>query len=323
MIHENRQNEWKEIPSDSGPLTRIAVPDMEPGTYYYLVVDSPDKGIQTPTLLVMTPKPPSEIRVGTNINDETIVDFKPAITSQPVKKYTIQNPDVPRGVVLDGLDPDTEYAVVVAAEFVEGDNLPSEPVTVRTPPGVINHRNERIRAAELHKTGTKTAAIVRISDFKPASVYRVLKRFKETGGIQDCPLKGRSITSSTSGNIQKIRCHLSETRSVRCAKWLGKFGLGERSVRTIIKIKLKRAATRSPEFIFFGQKAERKTVSKSLSNDSFVSWCSLSNMLIYKQILMVELCTIARIVVNFSKRVSRSPVTKTMGCYYFPASVIV
>ncbi|PIO55127.1 hypothetical protein TELCIR_23490, partial [Teladorsagia circumcincta] len=49
------KDEWKVIPSDSGPLTRITVPDMEPGTYYYLVVDSPDKGIQTPTLLVMTP----------------------------------------------------------------------------------------------------------------------------------------------------------------------------------------------------------------------------------------------------------------------------
>ncbi|VDM60366.1 unnamed protein product [Angiostrongylus costaricensis] len=146
------KNEWKVVPSDSAPLTRITVPDMEPGTYYYLVVDSPDKGIQTPTLLVMTPKPPSDIRVGTNINDETIVDFKPAITSQPLKKYTIKvwklsdpsnikhyesDTDVPRGVVLDGLDPDTEYAVVVAAEFFEGDILPSEPVTVRTPPGGV------------------------------------------------------------------------------------------------------------------------------------------------------------------------------------------
>uniref|UniRef100_A0A158QMD6 Fibronectin type-III domain-containing protein n=1 Tax=Haemonchus placei TaxID=6290 RepID=A0A158QMD6_HAEPC len=146
------KDEWKTIPSDSGPLTRIAVPDMEPGTYYYLVVDSPDKGIQTPTLLVMTPKPPSEIRVGTNINDEAVVDFKDAITSQPIRKYSIKvwkvddpsnikhyetSPDVSSGVVLDGLERDTEYAVQVAAEFYEGDSLASEPVTVRIPPGGV------------------------------------------------------------------------------------------------------------------------------------------------------------------------------------------
>ncbi|KJH47474.1 fibronectin type III domain protein [Dictyocaulus viviparus] len=149
---EKPKDEWKVISSDSGPLTRIAVPDMEPGTYYYLVVDSPDKGIQTPTLLVMTPKPPSEIRVATNINDETIVVFKPAVTSQPIKKYTIKvwkvndpinikhyeaDADVSTGVVLDGLDPDTEYAISVAAEFFEGNILSSEPVIVRTPPGGV------------------------------------------------------------------------------------------------------------------------------------------------------------------------------------------
>uniref|UniRef100_A0A183G3Q2 Protein-tyrosine-phosphatase n=1 Tax=Heligmosomoides polygyrus TaxID=6339 RepID=A0A183G3Q2_HELPZ len=49
------KDQWETISSDNAPLTRIAVPSMEPGTYYYLVVDSPSKGIQTPTLLVMTP----------------------------------------------------------------------------------------------------------------------------------------------------------------------------------------------------------------------------------------------------------------------------
>ncbi|VDL79232.1 unnamed protein product, partial [Nippostrongylus brasiliensis] len=155
---EKPKDEWKTISSDSGPLTRIVVPDMDPGTYYYLTVDSPDKGIQTPTLLVMTPKPPSEIRVGTNINDESVVDFKEAIASQPIKaspfqwKYSIKvwkvddpssikhyetGADVPSGFVLEGLEPDTEYAVQVAAEFYEGDSLASEPVTVRTLPGGV------------------------------------------------------------------------------------------------------------------------------------------------------------------------------------------
>ncbi|KHJ83736.1 hypothetical protein OESDEN_16562 [Oesophagostomum dentatum] len=87
------RRQYSRLSQATAPLTRVVVPDMEPGTYYYLVVDSPDKGIQTPTLLVMTPsqftfeEPASEVRVGTNINDESVVDFKPAITSQPIKVY--------------------------------------------------------------------------------------------------------------------------------------------------------------------------------------------------------------------------------------------
>ncbi|KAK5970177.1 hypothetical protein GCK32_013330, partial [Trichostrongylus colubriformis] len=154
------KDEWKTIPSDSGPLTRIAVPDMEPGTYYYLVVDSPDKGIQTPTLLVMTPMnycTGSLYRLGwwahrflfvRDVSHSSKADY----LCNNIRKYTIKvwkvddpsnikhyetSPDVTSGVVLDGLERDTEYAVQVAAEFYEGDSLSSEPVTVRIPPGGV------------------------------------------------------------------------------------------------------------------------------------------------------------------------------------------
>lgn len=52
---EQPKDEWETIPSGGAPLTRVEVPNMNPGTYYYLVVDNPEKGIQTPTLVVMTP----------------------------------------------------------------------------------------------------------------------------------------------------------------------------------------------------------------------------------------------------------------------------
>ncbi len=86
---------------------------MDPGTKYYVIIDSPGQGIQTPTFTIMTPsksneftqyrkffwfvlylvkaktekfiaEPPSDIRVGSNINDELVVDFKPALASDPI-----------------------------------------------------------------------------------------------------------------------------------------------------------------------------------------------------------------------------------------------
>ncbi|PAV92699.1 hypothetical protein WR25_27338 [Diploscapter pachys] len=82
---EEPKDTWEQIPSGGAPLTRVEVPNMEPGQYYYLVVDNPDKGIQTPTLIVMTPRAPSDIVFGTSLNDENIIDFKPAKASEPIK----------------------------------------------------------------------------------------------------------------------------------------------------------------------------------------------------------------------------------------------
>ena len=72
-------------------------------------------------------EPASDIRIGTNINDETVVDFKPAISSQPVERYTVKTwkPDEPTNVqtvetgpdvtsaIAPRLDPDTEYNIQV------------------------------------------------------------------------------------------------------------------------------------------------------------------------------------------------------------------
>uniref|UniRef100_A0A1I7U3G2 Ig-like domain-containing protein n=1 Tax=Caenorhabditis tropicalis TaxID=1561998 RepID=A0A1I7U3G2_9PELO len=166
---EQPKDQWETIPSGGAPLTRVEVPNMNPGTYYYLVVDNPEKGIQTPTLVVMTPKPPSEIRFGKNNDDEQVVDFKPAITSEQIKEYTISvwpssDPsnvkkfttasDVTSGVVVDGLDPDTEYNIQVAAEFYEGEELASEPISVITPPRDVSCECEHACTFELNDEGT-------------------------------------------------------------------------------------------------------------------------------------------------------------------------
>ncbi|KAJ1367530.1 hypothetical protein KIN20_028463, partial [Parelaphostrongylus tenuis] len=71
---------------------------------------------------------------------------------------------------------------------------------------VRNRINQRNALAELHMTRMKMADIVKSTGIKPASVYKVMKRSRETGGNEDRPREGRSAISSTSQNIHKIRC---------------------------------------------------------------------------------------------------------------------
>ncbi|VDK48392.1 unnamed protein product, partial [Anisakis simplex] len=143
-------DQWDQISSDKRPLARITEPKMETGTKYYLIIEQPSEGIRTPTFEMMTPKPASDIRVGTNLNGETVLDFKPAVAAEPIKKYLIKYwPDddpsavtyletpvnVTDQIVVGGLLPNTDYSFMVSAKFDEGDNLPSEPVKIKTPSG--------------------------------------------------------------------------------------------------------------------------------------------------------------------------------------------
>nr|CDP99895.1 BMA-DIG-1, isoform e [Brugia malayi] len=139
---------WNLIPSNGRPLDRIAIPEMEPGAKYHLVIEQPSAGIKTPVFDIMTPKAASDIRVGTDINGETVLDFKPALATEPIKKYIIKywpdsNPsavmymetpvNVTDKIVLDGLQPEIDYNFMVTAKFDDGDNLASEPTKIRTP----------------------------------------------------------------------------------------------------------------------------------------------------------------------------------------------
>ncbi|EJW71424.1 hypothetical protein WUBG_17668, partial [Wuchereria bancrofti] len=121
---------------------------MEPGAKYHMVIEHPSAGIKTPVFDIMTPKPASDIRVGTDINGETVLDFKPAFATEPIKKYIIKywpdgNPsavmymetpvNITDKIVLDGLQPEIDYNFMVTAKFDDGDNLASESTKIRTP----------------------------------------------------------------------------------------------------------------------------------------------------------------------------------------------
>ena len=88
------------------PIKSPADP-MLPGLTYHLLIENPNEGVRSPVLTVLIPKAPSELRVGSNINDEMVsplppicieyishsfevVDFRPAIASVPVGHYLVK-----------------------------------------------------------------------------------------------------------------------------------------------------------------------------------------------------------------------------------------
>ncbi|VDO66009.1 unnamed protein product [Heligmosomoides polygyrus] len=67
----------------------------------------------------------------------------------------------------------------------------------------MSRESERITVVELHKTGMRTADIVRTTGFKQRTVYKIVRRYKETGGTSDRPRSGRPTTATTPENINK------------------------------------------------------------------------------------------------------------------------
>ncbi|VDP54245.1 unnamed protein product [Heligmosomoides polygyrus] len=79
----------------------------------------------------------------------------------------------------------------------------------------MSRESERITVVELHKTGMRTADIVRTTGFKQRTVYKIVRRYKETGGTSDRPRSGRPTTATTPENINKVKYYLLPTFKVR------------------------------------------------------------------------------------------------------------
>ncbi|VBB26357.1 unnamed protein product [Acanthocheilonema viteae] len=195
---------WNLIPSDGRPLDHVAIPEMESGAKYHLVIEQPSAGIKTPVFDIMTPKPASDIRVGTDINGETVLDFKPALVTEPIKKYIIKywpdnNPsavmymetpaNVTDKIVLDGLQPDTEYNFMVIAKFDDGNNLASEPSKIHTPSGDIQCHCAHACMFEEDEEGVITASCYCHNGFKLADDKKSCEPIEdeEAGIVQVTP----------------------------------------------------------------------------------------------------------------------------------------
>uniref|UniRef100_A0A915MVF1 Uncharacterized protein n=1 Tax=Meloidogyne javanica TaxID=6303 RepID=A0A915MVF1_MELJA len=150
---------WSVLESEDRPLTSIPIKSpadpMQPGLTYHLVIENPTEGVRSPVLTLLVPKAPSELRVGSNINDEMVVDFRPAITSSPVEQYlvkasdkdvsatvapesTIQAISIPgdqpvTGIRVPDLPRDSEFYFQAVAILSDGQELASTPVIIRTP----------------------------------------------------------------------------------------------------------------------------------------------------------------------------------------------
>lgn len=99
-------------------------------------------------------------------------------------------------------------------------------------------QRERVTVIELHKSGMKTAEIVRTTNYKQRTVYNIVNRYKETGELSDRPRTGRPRTATAAANVNKVRQRVrrNPVRSMR--KMAKEIGIDERSVRRIVKRKL-------------------------------------------------------------------------------------
>lgn len=150
------KNEWGVVESKD-PTVRLdsitLLPTVQLGKPYHIVVENVVEDISSPTLNILVPKPPSQLQIGSNINDEIVVDFRPAVSLVPVKSYTInywpivgsgeeavgppKTIEVPGedtlGIVVPNLQRDTEYNFQVIASLADGNQLTSDTVLIRTP----------------------------------------------------------------------------------------------------------------------------------------------------------------------------------------------
>ncbi|CAD5215684.1 unnamed protein product [Bursaphelenchus okinawaensis] len=143
------KDEWRTIESNGRPLDDIRVDDTLPGKPYYVTVTDPNTGLESPILSFVTPKPAEIVNVGANIDDDIVVDFKPAVGPSDVENYEIKSwpsndpsnvrtqqvdPTKLNGNVIPDLAPDTDYNFQVVTNFKDGSNLEGDPMSTKTPP---------------------------------------------------------------------------------------------------------------------------------------------------------------------------------------------
>jgi len=103
----------------------------------------------------------------------------------------------------------------------------------------MTREKERITVTELHKSGMKTSDIVRITGYSQRNVYNDVRRYKETGSTDDRHRSGRPSTVTTPEMVNKIRCRIRRNSEQSMRKMSRDFGIDEKTIRTIVKKKLK------------------------------------------------------------------------------------
>ncbi|CAD5221630.1 unnamed protein product [Bursaphelenchus xylophilus] len=143
------KDEWRTIESDGKPLDDVRVDDTIPGKTYYVTVTDPNTGLESTILSFVTPKPAEIVNVGANIDDDMVVDFKPAVGLSEVESYDIKSwpsndpsnvrsqrvdPTKLNGNQIPDLLPDTDYNFQIVTNFKDGSKLEGDQVSSKTPP---------------------------------------------------------------------------------------------------------------------------------------------------------------------------------------------
>lgn len=186
-------------------------------------------------------------------------------------------------------------------------------------------QNQRVTAVELHKAGMKTADIVRMTGFKPASVYRAVKRYKDTGGTADSPRSGRPITATSPENVNKLRCRIRRNPEVSMNKMADQLGISRERVQNIVKKKLRLRSYKIARVHFLNETMKAKRLQKCHRMRRLVGGGRLSRVLFTdEKIFTVQVlhnrqnrCQLLR------KGQQKTAAAKTISRSHFPASVMV
>lgn len=189
----------------------------------------------------------------------------------------------------------------------------------------MSDKNQRATVVELHKTGMKTADIVRTTGFKPASVYRAVKRFKETGGTSDRPRSGRPTTATTPENVNKLRCRNRRNSEVSMNKMAKELGISRERVQNIFKKKLGLRSYKIARVHFLNDTMKAKRLQKCRKMRRLVGGGRLSKVLFTdEKIFTVEPQHNRQNRRQLLKKGhQRTAAAKTIGRSHFPASVMV
>ncbi|XP_045464788.1 tyrosine-protein phosphatase Lar isoform X5 [Harmonia axyridis] len=214
-------------------LESYTLTGLYPNTLYYVWLAARSQrgeGATTPPIPVRTkqyvPGDPQDVKV-TPINSTTIkVNWSPPLAkdrngiilgyhvhvqetkdegrnflNEPMKFDVLD--DTVRELNVSGLQPDTTYAVQVAALTRKGDGDRSNPVNVRTPGGVPNRPDLTLKVIDRQPTVT-----IELEWSKPSQTYGELKGYRLRYGVKDqilkeVPLKGTHTNTYRINDLER------------------------------------------------------------------------------------------------------------------------
>lgn len=189
----------------------------------------------------------------------------------------------------------------------------------------MDRERTRVTVVELHKSGMKTADIVRTTGFKKRTVYDAVKRYQETGGTADRPRSGRPTTVTTPKNVQKIRCRIQRNPERSMRKMAKELNISTERVRNIVKKKLNLHSYKIACLQFLNDTMKEKRLHKSRRILRLVRGARLLKVLFTdEKIFTIEPHHNRQ---NhrqlLRKGQQKIPGAKIIGCSHFPASVMV